>query len=385
MKITDTILYIGVDDHELDLFEGMYPVPNGMAYNSYTVMGEHIAIMDAVDAHFGDVWLERLRQALRGRQPDYLVVQHMEPDHSGSICSFMAAYPEAKVVSSARAFVMMQNFFGEDYADRRIVVGEGDTLDLGGHTLRFVTAPLVHWPEVIMTYDEEEKVFFSADAFGKFGTLDHDEDWVCEARRYYFGIVGKFGTPVQALLKKTAALDIRTICPLHGPVLRENLGYYLDLYNTWSRYEPENEGVLIAYTSVYGNTKTAVELLADELRRRGCPKVIVTDLARCDMTEAVEDAFRYSKLVLATTTYNGGIFPFMQTFLHALTERGYTNRTVGFIENGSWAPVAAKLMRKHLEKSKNLTLAAGDVTIRSALNEQSKAALLALAEELWPN
>ena len=385
MKITDTILYIGVDDHELDLFEGMYPVPNGMAYNSYTVMGEHIAIMDAVDAHFGDVWLERLRQALRGRQPDYLVVQHMEPDHSGSICSFMAAYPEAKVVSSARAFVMMQNFFGEDYADRRIVVGEGDTLDLGGHTLRFVTAPLVHWPEVIMTYDEEEKVFFSADAFGKFGTLDHDEDWVCEARRYYFGIVGKFGTPVQTLLKKTAALDIRTICPLHGPVLRENLGYYLDLYNTWSRYEPENEGVLIAYTSVYGNTKTAVELLADELRRRGCPKVIVTDLARCDMTEAVEDAFRYSKLVLATTTYNGGIFPFMQTFLHALTERGYTNRTVGFIENGSWAPVAAKLMRKHLEKSKNLTLAAGDVTIRSALNEQSKAALLALAEELWPN
>ena len=382
MIITNDIKYIGVNDRKIDLFEGQYVVPNGMAYNSYAIIDEKIAIMDTVDAAFTHEWLDNIQSALSGRKPDYLVVQHMEPDHSANIFNFKKTYPDAKVVSSAKAFAMMKNFFGTDFEDSRIVVGEGDTLSLGKHTLTFVTAPMVHWPEVIVTYDSTDKVLFSADGFGKFGALDADEDWACEARRYYFGIVGKYGAQVQALLKKAAGLDIEKICPLHGPILTENLGYYLGLYNTWSSYEPEEEGIVIAYTSVYGNTKKAVNMLADKLRANGCPKVVVNDLARCDMAEAVEDAFRYSKLVLATTTYNADIFPFMREFIDHLTERNYSNRTVGLIENGSWAPLAAKVMRGMLEKSKNLTFTDTTVKIMSAINEDSSAQINSLAEEL---
>ena len=382
MKITDTIQYVGVNDYELDLFEGQYLVPNGMAYNSYVILDEQIAVVDSVDVHFTQAWLDNIKHTLGERTPDYLIVQHMEPDHSGSILSFMEAYPTAKIVASSRAFVMLKNFFGTDFADRRIAVGENDTLALGNHTLTFVTAAMVHWPEVIVTYDSQDKVLFSADAFGKFGTLDVEEDWVSEARRYYIGIVGKYGVPVQALLKKAAALEIQTICPLHGPVLTENLGYYMDLYNTWSTYAVEEDGIVIAYTSVYGNTKKAVELLAEQLRKNGCPKVVVYDLARCDMAEAVGDAFRYSKLVLATTTYNGSIFPFMREFIEHLTERNYSNRTVAFIENGSWAPAATRVMKGLLETSKNLTYTAATVKNVSALNEESTAQVHALAEEL---
>ncbi|MBR6521918.1 MAG: FprA family A-type flavoprotein [Oscillospiraceae bacterium] len=382
MFITNDIKYIGVNDHEVDLFEGQYVVPNGMAYNSYVIMDEKIAVMDTVDARFGEEWLAKLEKELDGRLPDYLVVQHMEPDHSANILNFANTYPEAKIVSSAKAFGMMKNFFGTDFADKQVVVGEGDTLSLGKHVLTFVTAPMVHWPEVIVTYDSADKVLFSADGFGKFGALDADEDWACEARRYYIGIVGKYGAQVQALLKKAAGLDIAVICPLHGPVLTENLGYYIGLYNTWSSYQPEEEGVLIAYTSVYGNTKKAVEELAEKLEKGGCAKVVVNDLARCDMAEAVEDAFRYSKLVLATTTYNADIFPFMREFINHLTERNYSNRTVAFVENGTWAPMAAKVMKAMLEKSKNITYTESGVKIMSALNDESRAQLDALAAEL---
>ena len=382
MFISDSIQYIGVNDRDIDLFEGQYRVPNGMAYNSYVIFGEKIAVMDTVDARFGDRWLENLSAALAGKRPDYLVVQHMEPDHSANIETFVKAYPQAKIVASARAFSMMKQFFGTDFADRQVVVGEGDTLSLGSRTLTFVTAPMVHWPEVIVTYDDGDKVLFSADAFGKFGALDVQEDWACEARRYYIGIVGKYGAQVQQLLAKAKKLDIRIICPLHGPMLTENLGYYLDLYDTWSAYRPEEEGVMIAYTSIYGHTKQAVQELAALLEQKGCPKVVVNDLARCDMAEAVEDAFRYSKLVLATTTYNGGIFPFMQEFIHHLTERFFQNRTVGMIENGSWGPTAVRVMTGMLEKSKNLTLLPTKVTILSALNEESRVQLAKLAEEL---
>ena len=382
MKITNDIRYVGVNDHQVDLFEGQYVVPNGMAYNSYVILDEKIAVMDTVDQHFGQEWLANIEKVLEGRKPDYLIVQHMEPDHSANVANFLAVYPEATVVASKQAFVMIKQFFGTDYADRRIVVGEGDTLALGKHTLTFVTAPMVHWPEVIVTYDSCDKVLFSADGFGKFGALDVEEDWACEARRYYIGIVGKYGPQVQALLKKAATLDIATICPLHGPILTENLGYYINLYDIWSSYRPEEEGVVIAYTSVYGHTKEAVELLAQELEKQGCPKVSVTDLARDDMAEAVEDAFRYSKLVLATTTYNADIFPFMKEFIHHLTERNYQNRTVAFVENGSWAPTAAKVMAKMLEGSKNLTIAENSVRILSAVNEQNREQITALAEEL---
>ena len=382
MTITNDIRYIGVNDHEVDLFEGQYVVPNGMSYNSYAILDEKVAIMDTVDQNFTDEWLGNIKTVLEGRKPDYLVVHHMEPDHSANIHKFLTAYPEAVVVSSAKAFVMMKQFFGTDYADRRIVVGEGDTLCLGKHTLTFVTAPMVHWPEVIVSYDSCDKVLFSADGFGKFGALDVEEDWACEARRYYIGIVGKYGAQTQALLKKAAGLDIAIICPLHGPVLTENLGYYINLYDIWSSYRPEDEGVLIAYTSVYGHTKAAVELLANRLEEKGCPKVTVADLARDDMAEAVEDAFRYSKLVLATTTYNGDVFPFMKEFIHHLTERNYQNRTVAFLENGSWAPVAGKVMAKMLENSKNLTYAENNVKIFSALSDESRAQIEALAEEL---
>ncbi len=382
MKITNDILYIGVNDHQVDLFEGQYVVPNGMAYNSYAIMDEKIAIMDTVDGRFTHQWLDNIQNALGSRKPDYLVIQHMEPDHSANIANFLKVYPQATVVSSAKAFGMMKQFFGDDYADRRIVVGEGDTLTLGKHTLAFVAAPMVHWPEVIVTYDVTDKVLFSADGFGKFGALDVQEDWACEARRYFIGIVGKYGKQVQALLKKAAALDIRIICPLHGPVLTENLGYYIHLYDIWSSYQVESEGIVIAYTSVYGNTRAAVELLAQKLREKGCPKVVVTDLARDDMAEAVEDAFRYGKLVLATTTYNADVFPFMKTFIHQLTERNYQNRIVGFMENGSWAPLAAKVMKGMLEESKNLTFTDTTVRILSALNEQSKQQIEELANEL---
>ena len=382
MTITKDIRYIGVNDHQIDLFEGQYAVPNGMAYNSYAILDEKIAIMDTVDKNFTQEWLGNVQGVLAGRKPDYLVVQHMEPDHSANIANFLAAYPEAVVVSSAKAFDMMQNFFGEDYAGRRIVVGEGDTLELGKHTLTFVTAPMVHWPEVIVTYDSYDKVLFSADGFGKFGALDVEEDWACEARRYYTGIVGKYGSQVQALLKKAQNLEIDIICPLHGPVLTENLGYYIKLYDIWSSYQVESEGIMIAYTSVYGNTKAAVELLAQKLQEKGCPKVVVTDLARCDMAEAVEDAFRYGKLVLATTTYNADIFPFMKEFIHHLTERDFQNRTVGLIENGSWAPMAARVMREMLAGSKNLTFTKTTVKILSALNEESRGQIEAMANEL---
>lgn len=382
MEITKDIKYIGVNDHDIDLFEGQYAVPAGMAYNSYVIKDEKIAVMDTVDAHFGEQWLANLRDALNGRAPDYLVVQHMEPDHSANIAAFAQAYPDATIVASAKAFTMMKNFFGTDYAERRTVVGDGDTLPLGEHTLTFVTAPMVHWPEVIVTYDNRDKVLFSADGFGKFGALDTEEDWACEARRYYFGIVGKYGAQVQALLRKASALDIAVICPLHGPVLTENLGYYLGLYNTWSSYTPENCGVLIAYTSVYGNTKAAAELLAERLRERGCEKVVLTDLARSDMAEAVEDAFRYDRLVLATTTYNAELFPFMREFISELTERGYRGRKVGLVENGSWAPMAAKVMRGMLEGCKDITFTDTTVRILSALSEESRAAIDAMADEL---
>lgn len=382
MTVTDTIKYVGVNDHDIDLFEGQYIVPNGMAYNSYVILDEKIAIMDTVDVRFSRTWLENIKAVLGERSPDYLIVQHMEPDHSSSILNFMEAYPQATIVSSAKAFVMMKNFFGDEFVQRRIVVGENDTLSLGGRTLTFVTAPMVHWPEVIVTYDSTDKVLFSADGFGKFGALDVEEEWACEARRYYIGIVGKYGAPVQALLKKAAALDIQVICPLHGPVLTENLGYYMDLYNTWSSYAVEEEGVVIAYTSIYGNTKKAAELLAEQLREKGCPKVVLNDLARCDMAEAVEDAFRYSKLALATTTYNGSIFPFMRTFIDHLTERNYSNRTVAFVENGSWAPAAARVMKDMLKECKNLSYADTTVKIMSALNPESSAQVAALAQEL---
>ena len=382
MFITNDIKYIGVNDHKIDLFEGQYIVPNGMSYNSYAIIDEKIAIMDTVDAAFTHEWLDNIQNTLEGRKPDYLVVQHMEPDHSANIMNFIKAYPDAKIVSSAKAFAMMKNFFGTDFAERQIVVGEGDTLSLGNHTLTFVTAPMVHWPEVIVTYDSADKVLFSADGFGKFGALDVEEDWACEARRYYIGIVGKYGAQVQGLLKKASGLDIQTICPLHGPVLKEDLGYYINLYNTWSSYQPEEEGIVIAYTSVYGNTKKAVLQLAEQLKANGCPKVVVNDLARCDMAEAVEDAFRYSKLVLATTTYNAEIFPFMREFITHLTERNFSNRTVALIENGSWAPLAAKVMKGMLEKSRNITFTDTTVKILSALNEESSAQLNTLAEEL---
>lgn len=382
MEITKDIKYIGVNDHDIDLFEGQYAVPTGMAYNSYVIKDEKIAVMDTVDAHFGEQWLANLRNALDGRTPDYLVVQHMEPDHSANIAAFAQAYPDATIVASAKAFTMMKNFFGTDYAERRTVVGDGSTLPLGEHTLTFVTAPMVHWPEVIVTYDNRDKVLFSADGFGKFGALDTEEDWACEARRYYFGIVGKYGAQVQALLRKASALDIAVICPLHGPVLTENLGYYLGLYNTWSSYTPESCGVLIAYTSVYGNTKAAAELLAERLRERGCEKVVLTDLARSDMAEAVEDAFRYDRLVLATTTYNAELFPFMREFISELTERGYRGRKVGLVENGSWAPMAAKVMRGMLEGCKDITFTDTTVRILSALSEESRAAIDAMADEL---
>ncbi len=382
MNITNDIRYIGVNDHETDLFEGQYAVPNGMAYNSYLILDEKTAVLDTVDQHFTHEWLDNLAAALNGRTPDYLIVQHMEPDHSANVRQFLNAYPEAVVVSSAKAFAMMKNYFGTDFAERRIVVGEGDTLSLGSHVLTFVTAPMVHWPEVIVTYDSRDKVLFSADGFGKFGALDAQEDWADEARRYYFGIVGKYGAQVQALLKKAAGLDIRTICPLHGPVLKENLGDYLNLYQIWSSYGSESEGIVIAYTSVYGHTKKAVELLADKLTVSGCPKVVVHDLARTDLSKAVADAFRYSKLVLATTTYNADIFPFMKEFIHHLTERGFKNKTVALIENGSWAPLAAKTMKSMLESCKNLTYADTTVKILSALSEESSAQVDALAREL---
>lgn len=381
MHISNDIRYIGVNDHQIDLFEGQYIVPNGMAYNSYVIMDEKIAVLDTVDQHFGADWFANLEKELDGRQPDYLVVHHMEPDHSANIGSFAAKYPNAKIVASLPAFNMMKNYYKTDFPAQKMVVKEGSTLELGKHTLTFIGAAMVHWPEVLMSYESTEKVLFTADAFGKFGALDVEEDWACEARRYYIGIVGKFGAQVQTVLKKAAALDIQTICPLHGPVLTENLGYYINLYNIWSSYAVESEGVMIAYSSVYGNTKKAVEYLAEELKAKGCPKVVVCDLAREDMAEAVEDAFRYGKLVLATTTYNGDIFPFMRTFIDHLTERNFQNRKIALVENGSWAPVAAKVMAKALEGSKNIELA-GTVTIRGALKEENKRQLAELAAGL---
>ena len=382
MTITNDIRYVGVNDHAVDLFEGQYVVPNGMAYNSYVILDEKVAVMDTVDQHFIDQWLENIKALLGEKAPDYLVVHHMEPDHAAGIARFLEVYPTATVVSSAKAFPMMKNFFGQDYVNRRVVVGEGDTLTLGRHTLTFVTAPMVHWPEVIVSYDSTDKVLFSADGFGKFGALDVEEDWACEARRYFIGIVGKYGAQVQALLKKAATLDIQVICPLHGPVLTENLGYYVNLYDIWSSYKVESEGVLVAYTSVYGHTKAAAQLLAQELEKAGCPKVVLTDLARSDMAENVEDAFRYGKLVLCTTTYNGDVFPFMRDFIHHLTERNYQNRTIGLMENGSWAPTAVKVMQKMLEASKNLTFAENTVRIMGGLNDESIAQIRALAKEL---
>ncbi len=382
MKVTEEIKYIGVNDHEIDLFEGQYIVPNGMAYNSYVILDEKIAVMDTVDIRFGKTWLANLEEVLAGRCPDYLVIHHMEPDHSSSISLFMETYPDTKIIAGDKAFAMMNQFFGTDYAHRRMVVKDGDTVTLGRHTLTFLMAPMVHWPEVMMAYDSYEHVLFSADAFGKFGALDAEEDWACEARRYYIGIVGKYGAQVQTLLKKAANLDIRMICPLHGPVLNLDMNYYLNLYHIWSSYGVESEGVMIAYTSVYGNTQKAVKELAAELKAQGCPKVAVHDLARCDMAEAIEDAFRYGKIVLATTTYNNDIFPFMRTFLHGLVERNFQNRLVGFIENGTWAPTAAKTMRQLLESCKNLTFTDTTVQIKSTLNEGSRTQLASLAKEL---
>lgn len=382
MKISNDIAYIGVNDREIDLFEGQYVVPNGMAYNSYVILDEKIAVFDTVDKNFGTQWLKNLDEALGGKTPDYLIVQHMEPDHSANIVLFAEKYPDAKIVANDKAFVMMSQFFDFDLGDRKMSVKNGESLSLGKHELTFVFAPMVHWPEVMMTYDSTDKVLFSADAFGKFGALDTDEDWACEARRYYFGIVGKYGAQVQAVLKKAAALDIKTICPLHGPVLSENLGYYLDLYNTWSAYGIESDGVVIAYTSVYGNTKAAAELLAQKLKEKGCPKVAVNDLARCDMAEAVEDAFRYGKIVLATTTYNADVFPFMREFINELTERNFQNRFVGIIENGSWAPMAAKVIKKMLENSKNITFADTVVTVKSAMKQNTADDIERLADEI---
>lgn len=382
MKITNDIRYVGVNDHQVDLFEGQYVVPNGMAYNSYVILDEKVAVMDTVDRNFTHQWLDNIQNTLGGRKPDYLVIQHMEPDHSANIANFLKVYPEATVVSSTKAFTMMKQFFGDDYADRRVVVGEGDTLSLGKHTLAFVTAPMVHWPEVIVTYDVTDKVLFSADGFGKFGALDVEEDWACEARRYYIGIVGKYGPQVQALLKKAAGLDISIICPLHGPILTENLGYYINLYDIWSSYRVESEGIVVAYTSVYGHTKAAVELLVEKLKAKGCPKVVVHDLARTDMAEAVEDAFRYGKLVLATTTYNADVFPFMKEFIHHLTERNYQNRTIALMENGTWAPLAAKVMHSMFDGCMNLTFTDTTVRLLSALNDDSKAQIEALTDEL---
>lgn len=383
-NVTEDIRYIGVNDNQIDLFEGMYDVPNGMAYNSYVILDEKIAVFDSVDVNFGEAWLSNLREALGGRKPDYLIIQHMEPDHSANIAAFANAFPEAVLVGNAKTFTMLGQFFEELELpeERRLTVKDGDTLSLGRHELTFVFAPMVHWPEVMLTYDSTDKVLFSADAFGKFGSLDTEEDWACEARRYYFGIVGKYGAQVQAVLKKAGALEIQTICPLHGPILSENLPYYLNLYNIWSSYGVESEGICIAYTSVYGHTKEAAELLVDALIKRGCPKVAITDLARDDMAEAVEDAFRYGKLVLATITYNGEIFPFMKHFIDALVERGYQNRTIGLIENGTWAPTAARVMKGLFEKSKNITFAENTVTLRSALNQQSREQIEALADEL---
>ena len=382
-KITEDIYYAGVNDHQVDLFEGQFAVPNGMAYNSYVIMDEKIAVMDTVDVNFGEEWLANVAEILGDRKPDYLVVQHMEPDHSANITKFIEAYPEAKVVGNAKTFQMIENFFGLNLADKQEVVTNNGTLSLGSHELTFVFAPMVHWPEVMVTYDSKDKILFSADAFGKFGALDVEEDWACEARRYYFGIVGKYGAQVQALLKKAVTLDIEKICPLHGPILTENLGYYLDLYQTWSSYGVETEGVMIAYASVYGNTKKAAELLSEELKANGCPRVVVADLAREDMAECIEDAFRHGKLVLATITYNGGVFPFMQTFIDGLKERNFQNRTIGIIENGSWAPVAAKNIKSMMEGCKNLTWTETSVTIKSGVKEETKAQIKALADELW--
>ena len=384
MKITDDILYVGVNDHEIDLFEGQYIVPNGIAYNSYVIRDEKIAVMDTVDANFTEEWLGNVAKALDGAKPDYLVVQHMEPDHAANIENFMKAYPETTVVANAKTFTMMGNFFrGMNLAEeKKLVVANGDTLTLGKHVLTFVFAPMVHWPEVMVTYDSTDKVLFSADGFGKFGALDAEEDWDCEARRYYIGIVGKYGPQVQKLLKAAAALDIQIICPLHGPVLTENLGHYLEKYDIWSSYKVESEGVMIAYASVYGHTKKAAELLAQKLEEKGCPKVVVCDLAREDMAEAVEDAFRSGKLVLATVTYNADIFPFMRNFIEHLTERNYQNRTIGLIENGSWAPTAAKVMKGMFEKSKNITWLEKEVKIMSSLSEENFAEIDAMAEEL---
>lgn len=382
MNITNDISYIGVNDHDIDLFEGQYTVPNGMSYNSYIITDEKTAVFDTVDAHFTEEWLANIKAVIGSGRPDYLIVQHMEPDHSANITNFMKLYPDAQIVASAKAFVIMKQFFGTDFADRQIVVKEKDTLCLGKHTLTFLSAPMVHWPEVIVTYDSFDKVLFTADAFGKFGALDVSEEWADEARRYYIGIVGKYGMQVQALLKKAAACDIQTICPLHGPVLREDLAYYLNLYNLWSTYTPETDGIVIAYTSIYGNTRKAVEILADKLREKNGMPVAVYDLARCDMAQAVADAFRYSRLVLATTTYNGDIFPFMKEFLNHLIEHNFQNRMVGMIDNGSWAPMAAKVMKQMLEKCKNLAYTETTVPIMSSLDEKSSAALDALAEEL---
>ena len=382
MKVTEKIIYVGVNDKEIDLFEGQYVVPNGMAYNSYVILDEKIAVLDTVDARFGKEWLDNLENTLDGKEPEYLIVQHMEPDHSANILEFANKYPNAKIVSNQKSFVMMKNFFGTDFADRRIFVSEGDELSLGERTLTFYTAPMVHWPEVIVTYDNLDKVLFSADAFGKFGALDADEDWACEARRYYFGIVGKYGLQASALLKKASGLEINKICPLHGPILSENLSYYIGLYLTWSSYQPEEEGVVIAYTSVYGNTKKAVYELADKLREKGARKVVINDLARCDMAEAVEDVFRYDKIVLATTTYNGEIFPFMREFINHLTERNFSNRKVGMMENGTWAPVAVKVMKSMLEKCKNIVYTENTVKIMSSLNEESRAQIDKMAGEL---
>lgn len=382
MKVTHDIKYIGVNDRNIDLFEGQYIVPNGMAYNSYAIIDEKIAIMDTVDAAFGLEWLSNIENALGERKPDYLIVQHMEPDHSASIDIFMKTYPEAVIVSTSKSFVMIKQFFGTEYEDRRLVVDEGDTLDLGKHSLTFVTAPMVHWPEVMVTYDKTDKVLFSADAFGKFGAWDTDEDWACEARRYYFGIVGKYGIQAKKLLDKAAGLDIEIICPLHGPVLSENLDYYIGLYNTWTTYGVESEGTVIAYTSVYGNTRKAAEMLKEKLLEKGCKKVALNDLARCDMAEAVEDAFRYGKLILATTTYNSDVFPFMREFINELHERGYKNRKIGLVENGSWAPTAANVMKKKLAEFKNIELAETVVTIKSALTDENIAQLDKLAEEM---
>ena len=382
MEITKDIVYVGVNDHDVDLFEGQYIVPNGMAYNSYAILDEKTAIFDTADAHFTQQWLGNVEKALAGRKPDYLIIQHMEPDHAGSIAAFMEKYTDTCIVSSAKAFAMMKNFFGNDWNDRQQVVGELSTLSLGKHQLTFVTAPMVHWPEVIVTYDSTDKVLFSADGFGKFGALDVEEDWACEARRYYFGIVGKYGPQVQALLKKAVGLDISIICPTHGPVLKENLGYYLDLYQKWSTYAVETEGIAIAYTSVYGHTREAVKLLEQKLKENGCQKVEVMDLARDDMAEAVENAFRYGKLVLATTTYNAGIFPYMRDFILHLTDRGFQKRTVAFIENGSWSPMAMKVMRGLLENCKDIKFADHNVTIKSAMNNVNKAEIAVLAAEL---